>query len=71
MSTFQKKQGFFIVNPSQETVFPPSRGSSHKIQYFSILHHNVQSLVNKLLELNTLFGHGHQSQISYAFLNNG
>jgi hypothetical protein len=41
------KQGFFMVNPLQETVFSPSRGRSDKIQYLSILQHNVQSFGNK------------------------
>jgi hypothetical protein len=43
-----------MVNPLQETVFSPSRGRSDKIQYLSIIQHNVQSLGNKLLELNAL-----------------
>jgi hypothetical protein len=34
-------------------IFSPSRERSDKIQYLSVLHHNVQ-LGNKLLELNAL-----------------
>jgi hypothetical protein len=54
MSTFKKKQGYFMVNPPQETAFSPSSGRSDKMQYLSILHHDVQSLRNKLFELNIL-----------------
>jgi hypothetical protein len=45
---------FFMVDLPQKSAFSLSKESSNSIQYLNILHHDIQSLANKLLELNVL-----------------
>ena len=51
MTTLQQEQGFFMDRPQQDLVSYQVRKASDKVHYLTILHHNVQSPNNKLLEL--------------------